>query len=51
MDIVEKKLSDGNMLTLKCKDFQILKLDIPTGEECLSIAASIEALSNIGGPH
>ncbi|CAH1776264.1 unnamed protein product [Owenia fusiformis] len=48
VDTVEKKLS-GNVgsIILKCKDFQIIKLDIPSVEECLNIATSIEKLSNI----
>lgn len=48
VDSVEKRL-DGSVgtLTLKCKDFQIVKLQIPSIEECLNIAASIESLSNI----
>ncbi|KAK6960629.1 myotubularin-related protein 9 [Biomphalaria glabrata] len=48
IDSVEKKLvGNGGILTLKCKDFLILYLDIPTVEDCLNVAASVEALSNI----
>jgi myotubularin-related protein 9 len=48
IDSVEKKLSgSGGTLTLKCKDFLILYLDIPSADDCINVAASIEALSNI----
>ena len=49
VDSLEKKLSgNGGMLTLKCKDFRIVQLEVPNTEDCLNIAMSIEALSNIG---
>lgn len=48
VDSVEKRLDGSSgLITLKCKDFQIVKLQIPTVEECLNVAASIESLSNI----
>lgn len=48
IDHVEKKLSGSSgMLTIRCKDFQVMHLEIPTVEECLNISASIEQLSNI----
>lgn len=48
VDSVEKRLSGaGGMLTLKCKDFFMMQLDIPTAEDCLSVATSVEQLSNI----
>nr|KAG5691365.1 hypothetical protein BaRGS_033414 [Batillaria attramentaria] len=48
VDSVEKRLSGaGGTLTLKCKDFVLLQLDIPTAEDCLNVAVSIEQLSNI----
>jgi len=47
--MVEKRLTGSSgILTLKCKDFQTLKLEIPTADDCLNIAASVESLSNIG---
>jgi len=47
--MVEKRLTGSSgILTLKCKDFQTLKLEIPTADDCLNIAASMESLSNIG---
>jgi len=49
VDMVEKRLTGSSgILTLKCKDFQILQLEIPTADDCLNIASSIESLSNIG---
>ncbi|BFZ21316.1 hypothetical protein BsWGS_24355 [Bradybaena similaris] len=48
IDSVEKKLSgSGGTLTLKCKNFLILYLDIPSAEDCINVASSIESLSNI----
>ena len=48
IDSVEKKLiGAGGTLTLKCKDFLILYLEIPSVEDCINVAQSIEALSNI----
>ncbi|XP_005113045.2 myotubularin-related protein 9, partial [Aplysia californica] len=48
IDSVEKKLvGSGGILTLKCKDFLILYLEIPSAEDCINIASSVEALSNI----
>jgi len=49
VDMMEKRLTGSSgILTLKCKDFQTLKLEIPTADDCLNIAASVESLSNIG---
>lgn len=49
VDSVEKRLNaTGNVLTLKCKDFVLLQLDIPSSEDCINVASSIEQLSNIG---
>lgn len=50
VDSVEKKLSgsNGGTILLKCKDLKVVQLDIPTAEDCLSIAHSIEQLSNVG---
>ena len=49
IDSVEKKLSGSSgTLTIKCKDFKWLMLDIPQAEDCLGLATSIEQLSNIG---
>ncbi|XP_025090665.1 myotubularin-related protein 9-like [Pomacea canaliculata] len=48
VDSVEKRLNaTGNVLTLKCKDFVLLQLDIPSAEDCINVASSIEQLSNI----
>ncbi|ESN91759.1 hypothetical protein HELRODRAFT_108507 [Helobdella robusta] len=48
VDSVEKRLNGSeSIITLKCKDFQILKLGIPSADDCVNIAYSIEALSNI----
>ncbi|KAK2146123.1 hypothetical protein LSH36_631g02047 [Paralvinella palmiformis] len=48
VDTVEKKLTGpSGVLLLKCKDFQVIQLDIPAAEDCLKLAASIEQLSNI----
>ena len=49
MDSVEKKLSGSQgMITLKCKDFQIIQLEFQKAEDCINVAMSVEALSNIG---
>ncbi|CAH1247888.1 MTMR9 [Branchiostoma lanceolatum] len=49
VDSIEKKFV-GSMgyLTVKCKDFRVIRLDIPGMEECLNIASSIEVLSSLG---
>ncbi|KAL8589142.1 Myotubularin-related protein 9 [Nucella lapillus] len=48
VDSVEKRLSGaGGTVTLKCKDFVHMYLDLPTAEDCLNVAASAEQLSNI----
>lgn len=48
VDSLEKKFvgSIGH-LTLFCKNFKIIQLDIPSMEECLNIASSIEQLSSL----
>lgn len=52
IDLVEKKpvvgTLGGGTVTIKCKDFQIIHLDISNGEDFLNAADSIEALSNVG---
>ena len=49
IDSIEKKLSGGGgLLTIKCKDFNTLQLDIPSAEDCINVANSVEQLSNIG---
>ena len=49
VDSVEKRLSgSGGVVMIRCKDFTRLALDIPTAEDCLNVASSVEALSNIG---
>ncbi|XP_029427629.1 myotubularin-related protein 9-like isoform X2 [Rhinatrema bivittatum] len=48
VDAIEKRFaSSSGTITLKCKDLQLLRLDIPGMEECLNIANSIEALSSL----
>lgn len=49
VDSVEKRLTGaGGVVMIRCKDFTRLALDIPTAEDCLNVAASVEQLSNIG---
>lgn len=49
VDSVEKRLvGAGGVLSLKCKDFECVQLEIPLADDCINIAASIEQLSNIG---
>ena len=49
IDAIEKKFSGSvGQLTIKCKNFMIIQLDINGMEECLNIASSIEMLSNLG---
>ncbi|KAJ7428558.1 myotubularin-related protein 9-like [Willisornis vidua] len=44
VDAVEKRLSGSSgTITLRCKDLQVLQLEIPGMEECLNIASSIES--------
>ncbi|XP_064652187.1 myotubularin-related protein 9-like [Lineus longissimus] len=48
VDNVEKKLAGSSgTLTLKCKDFQLMLLEIPTVDDCLNVASSVEQLSHI----
>ncbi|XP_077990034.1 myotubularin-related protein 9-like [Glandiceps talaboti] len=48
IDCLEKKfVGSTGYLTLKCKDFKTVHLDIPGMEECLNIASSIEVLSSL----
>lgn len=54
VDAVERKpdnQANGGSLTIKCKDFRIIQLDIKEQREYLNIASSIEKLSNIGKDH
>lgn len=49
IDSIEKKLSGaGGTLTIRCKDFSVIQMDIPSAEACINIASSVELLSNIG---
>lgn len=49
IDSIEKKLSGaGGTLTIRCKDFSVIQMDIPSAEACINIASSVEQLSNIG---
>ncbi|UYV62109.1 MTMR9 [Cordylochernes scorpioides] len=52
IDSVEKKLGlmSGTVI-LKCKDFQIIQLDIPGVTECSNVAYSIEKLSAPATPN
>ncbi|KAK7605354.1 hypothetical protein V9T40_007212 [Parthenolecanium corni] len=49
IDIVEKKLSNitGGSLSLKCKDFRVVKLDISSTEDLNNVATTLESLSSI----
>ncbi|XP_038052242.1 myotubularin-related protein 9-like isoform X2 [Patiria miniata] len=48
IDAIEKKfVGSVGHLTIKCKNFMIIQLDIHGMEECLNIASSIEMLSNL----
>ncbi|KAL5015317.1 hypothetical protein ScPMuIL_009587 [Solemya velum] len=48
VDSVEKKLSgSGGMLTVRCKNFTYIQLEIPQAEDCLNVASSLEQLSHI----
>lgn len=48
IDAIEKKfVGSVGFLTIKCKNFMVIQLDIPGMEECLNIASSIELLSNL----
>ncbi|XP_054470192.1 myotubularin-related protein 9-like isoform X2 [Anoplopoma fimbria] len=50
IDAVEKRISGSSgTITIKCKDLQVLQLDIPGMEQCLNIARSIEILSCLDG--
>lgn len=57
VDQVEKKANGGNSsnqeggtITLKCKDFRIIQLEIKTTKEFLNIYTSIDRLSNLDKP-
>ncbi|XP_062252541.1 myotubularin-related protein 9 isoform X1 [Platichthys flesus] len=41
----ERTAGSSGTITIKCKDVQVLQLDIPGMEQCLNIARSIETLS------
>ena len=47
---MEKKIINmtSGTIIVKCKDFQIMTLEITGVEECNNIAYSLECLSNIG---
>lgn len=48
VDVVERKsYGNGGSLTLKCKDFRIIQLEIRGQEEFDNVANSIECLSNL----
>ncbi|XP_053209374.1 myotubularin-related protein 9-like isoform X1 [Panonychus citri] len=51
VDVVERKATPtGGSITLKCKDFRIIQLDIRGNEEFNNVANSIDCLSNIDDP-
>ncbi|XP_059724655.1 myotubularin-related protein 9-like isoform X5 [Haemorhous mexicanus] len=51
VDAVEKRVAGSSgTITLRCKDLQVLQLEIPGMEECLNIASSIEALLRSSQP-
>ncbi|KAF4805601.1 hypothetical protein TURU_000417 [Turdus rufiventris] len=46
VDAVEKRLcGSSGTITLRCKDLQVLQLEIPGMEQCLNVASSIEVSS------
>ncbi|XP_071855548.1 myotubularin-related protein 9-like isoform X2 [Apostichopus japonicus] len=48
VDYLEKKfIGSTGQLTLYCKNFMVIQLDIPSMEECLNVASSIENLSSL----
>lgn len=49
IDVVEKKLSNitGGSLSVKCKDFRVVKLDISSTEDLNNVATTLESLSSI----
>ncbi|XP_041576791.2 myotubularin-related protein 9-like isoform X3 [Taeniopygia guttata] len=51
VDAVEKRVcGSSGSITLRCKDLQVLQLEIPGMEECLNIASSIQALLRSSQP-
>lgn len=51
IDVVEKKVnaqSPGGSIILKCKDFQILQLDIGSTNDLINAILSIEKLISLG---
>lgn len=51
IDVVEKKLNaqnPGGSIILKCKDFQILQLDISSTNDLINAILSIEKLISLG---
>lgn len=51
VDAVERKATPtGGSITLKCKDFQIIQLDIRGQDEFNNVANSIDCLSNLDDP-
>lgn len=52
--MIEKKgnnQSPGGSIILKCKDFRILQLDIPSTDHLISVVTSLEKLSALGKQH
>ncbi|XP_072313561.1 myotubularin-related protein 9 isoform X2 [Eucyclogobius newberryi] len=47
IDAIEKRSGSSGTITIKCKDLRVLQIDIPSMEQCLNIAHSIETLSNL----
>ncbi|GAB6019226.1 Carrier protein, mitochondrial [Chamberlinius hualienensis] len=52
IDSVDKKVSNmlGGSLTLKCKDFKIVHLEVSGVEQCNNVASSLECLSSLADP-
>lgn len=51
MDVVERKPSfNGGVITLKCKDFRTITLEVAGNDEFQNVAQSIEWLSNLDDP-
>lgn len=49
VDSLEKKfVGSTGQLTVKCKDFRIIRLDIHGMDECIKVAETIESLSSLG---
>jgi len=51
VDVVERKPSyNGGVITLKCKDFRTITLEVAGSDDFQNVAQSIEWLSNLDDP-